>query len=77
MRGVFVLVGAVVFLVLSFVVPVFHLQFLVLGAIMLCYYFSQRTSVELEEMKEIINRHNELVKEDIELLKRDEEDIWN
>ncbi len=60
---VFILIAAVVFLALSFFVPKFYLQFLVLGAIMLCYFFSHRTSGEIEEMKEIINRHNELVKE--------------
>lgn len=75
MKDVVVLVVAVVSFVMSFALPEYYVQFLVLGAVLLSYYFSSRTSGEMEELRAIIRKHNELLQKDIELM--EEEENWN
>lgn len=65
------LIFGIVSIILSFIIHPFFLQFLVLGALLIGFYLANRRSKEMEELKKMINEHNELMKQDIDLLKKD------
>lgn len=58
-------------LFLSFVIHAYFLQFLVIGSLCLGFYLANRRSKEMDELKHIIKEHNELMKQDIDLMKKD------
>ncbi len=65
------LIAGIISLALSFIIHRYFLQFLVIGALFVGFYLANRRSKENEELKKIINEHNELMKQDIDLLKKD------
>ena len=67
----FLLAGGIICLGLSFFVKDYFLQFLVVGGLFLGFYLAWKRTSELDELKQIIKEHNELMKKDIELLKND------
>ncbi len=68
-------VAAAVFLILSFLVPRFFLQFLIMGAVLLWYFLCNcHSSDDLDETRKIIELHNELMKRDIDLLEGEDDD---
>ena len=64
------LFGALISFVLSFIVHRFFLQFLVFGIILVVLYVIEKNSYDVSELKKTIEKHNELIKNDIEELKR-------
>ena len=69
----FLLIGGIICLGLSFFVKAYFLQFLVVGGLFLGFYLAWKRTSELDELKKIIKEHNELMKEDIELLRKDQD----
>jgi len=65
------LIGGLVSFGLSFVIPHYFIQFTALGILLLVFYMINRNSAEVSELKEAIKKHNELIQEDIDLLKKD------
>ncbi|MDD5568084.1 MAG: hypothetical protein PHY88_02640 [Candidatus Omnitrophica bacterium] len=64
------LFGGLVSFGFSFVVHRFFLQFLVFGIILIVLYVIEKNSYDVTELKKTIEKHNELIKKDIEELKR-------
>ncbi len=55
---------------LSFVIHRYFLQFLLFGVILIVLYVIEKNSCDVSELKKIIEKHNELIKKDIEALKK-------
>lgn len=55
---------------LSFIIHRYFLQFLVFGAILIVLYVIEKNSCDVSELKKTIEKHNELIKKDIEELKK-------
>lgn len=70
---IFLLVGGMICLGLSFLLKAYFLQFLVMGGLFLGFYLAWKRTSELDELKEVIKEHNELMKKDIQLLKKEQE----
>ena len=64
------LIGGVISFVLSFVVHCFFVQFTALGILLFVFHMTHKNSCEVAELKKIIAEHNELIKKDIEELKK-------
>jgi uncharacterized membrane protein (DUF106 family) len=64
------LAGGLLSFVLSFVVHRFFLQFLVFGIILTVLYVIEKNSCDVSELKKTIEKHNELIKKDIEELSK-------
>lgn len=64
------LLGGLLSFVLSFIVHRFFLQFLVFGVILIVLYVIEKNSCDVSELKKTIEKHNELIKKDIEELKK-------
>jgi len=65
------LIGGLVAFGLSFVVHSFFIQFIVLGIFLLILYTINKNSCDVAELKKTIEEHNELIKKDIEELKKE------
>jgi hypothetical protein len=55
---------------LSFIIHRYFLQFLVFGIILIVLYVIEKNSCDVSELKKTIEKHNELIKRDIEELKK-------
>lgn len=55
---------------LSFIIHHYFLQFLVFGVILMVLYVIEKNSCDVSELKKTIEEHNELIKKDIEALKK-------
>lgn len=55
---------------LSFIIHRYFLQFLVFGIILTVLYVIEKNSCDVSELKKTIEKHNELIKKDIEELKK-------
>ena len=64
------LFGGLISFVLSFFVHRFFLQFLVFGIILVVLYVIEKNSCDVSELKKTIEKHNELIKKDIEELRK-------
>jgi len=64
------LAGGLVSFILSFIIHRFFLQFLVFGIILIVLYVIERNSCDVSELKKTIEKHNELIKKDIEELRK-------
>ena len=66
------LILGIIALALSFIIKQYFLQFLVLSAIFICFFLVERNKVEIGELKKLMNEHNDLIKKDLEELKKSE-----
>jgi len=64
------LIGGIVSFGLSFIIPHYFIQFTALGILLLVFHMINRNSYEVSELKKTIEKHNELIKQDIDLLKK-------
>lgn len=64
------LAGGLLSFVLSFIVHRYFLQFLVFGIILIVLYVIEKNSCDVSELKATIEKHNELIKKDIEELRK-------
>ena len=64
------LVGGLISFGLSFVAHHYFIQFIVLGVFLLILYTVNKNSCDVAELKKTIEEHNELIKQDIDLLRR-------
>jgi hypothetical protein len=55
---------------LSFIIHHFYIQFIVLGVFLLVLFTVEKNSCDVAELKKTIEEHNELMKRDIEELKK-------
>ena len=55
---------------LSFVMHHYYIQFIVLGIFLLVLFTVEKNSNDVSELKKVIEEHNELIKKDIEELKK-------
>ncbi len=65
------LVGGIVSFGLSFIIHHYFIQLTALGILLLVFYMVNKNSEEVSELKDVIKKHNELVQQDIDLLKQD------
>ena len=65
--------AAAVLLIMSFAVPKFSTQFLVPGTVFLYYFLCNCHGDDLTETKKMIEEHNKLLKQDIDLLKEEKD----
>lgn len=66
----FYLIGGVLAFGLSFIIHHFYIQFVVLGVFLLVLFTVEKNSCDVAELKKTIEEHNELIKKDIEELKK-------
>jgi accessory gene regulator protein AgrB len=64
------LIGGLVAFGLSFIIHHFYMQFIVLGIFLLVLFTIEKNSSDVAELKKVIEEHNELIKKDIEELKK-------
>lgn len=69
MKYVYLIAGIVLFL-LSFIVHQFFLQFMVLGLFLIVLHLVNKNKQDVSDLKELIQKHNELLKNDIDELKK-------
>lgn len=64
------LIGGLAAFGLSFIIHRYFIQFIVLGVFLLVLYTVNKNSCDVAELKKTIEEHNELIKKDIEELKK-------
>ena len=64
------LIGGIGSFALSFVIHHYYIQFIVLGIFLLVLFTVEKNSNDVAELKKTIEEHNELIKKDIEELKK-------
>ena len=64
------LIGGLVAFGLSFVVHRYFIQFIVLGVFLIILYVIEKNSCDVASLKKSIEEHNELIKKDIDELKK-------
>ena len=64
------IIGSLVSFALSFIIHRYFQQFIVFGIIFIVLYVIEKNSCDVSELKKIIEKHNELIKKDIEELKK-------
>lgn len=69
MKNVY-LIGGIVSFVLSFIIHSFFIQFTALGILLFVFHMTNKNSCEVAELKKTIEKHNELMEQDIDLLKK-------
>jgi hypothetical protein len=62
--------GSLISFVLSFIIHRYFQQFLVFGIILMAFYIIEKNSGDVLELKKTIEKHNELIKKDIEELRK-------
>lgn len=70
------LVGGIASFVLSFIIHSFFIQFTALGILLFVFHMIHKNSCEVAELKKTIEKHNELIKQDIALLKNEKRDEY-
>ena len=66
----FYLIGGLGSFGLSFIIHHYYIQFIVLGIFLLVLFTVEKNSCDVAELKKTIKEHNELIKKDIEELKK-------
>lgn len=69
MKYLYLIAGIVLFL-LSFFVNQFFLQFMVLGLFLIVLHLVNKNKQDVADLKKLIQQHNELLKSDIDELKK-------
>ena len=69
MKNIYLISGIVSF-VLSFIIHSYFIQFTALGILLFVFHMTNKNSCEVAELKKMIEQHNELMQQDIDLLKR-------
>ena len=69
MKYAYLIAGLIAF-GLSFVVHRYFIQFIVLGVFLIILYVIEKNSCDVAELKKTIEEHNELIKKDIEEIKK-------
>jgi len=69
MKHLYLIVGIVLFF-LSFIIHQFFLQFMVLGLFLIVLHLVNNNKQDVSDLKELIQKHNELLKNDIDELKK-------
>jgi len=64
------LIGGIVSFLVSFFVHKYFIQFMVLGLFLVVLYLLSKNSQEIADLKRSIEEHNELIKQDIDELKK-------
>jgi hypothetical protein len=64
------LIGGLVAFGLSFIVHRFFIQFIVLGVFLIVLYVIEKNSCDVAALRVSIEEHNELIKKDIEEMKK-------
>ena len=64
------LIGGIVSFLVSFFVHKYFIQFMVLGLFLVVLYLLSKNSQEIADLKRSIEEHNELMKQDINELKK-------
>ena len=64
------LTGGLVAFGLSFIIHRFFIQFIVFGIFLIVLYIIEKNSCDVAALKKSIEEHNELIKKDIEELKK-------
>lgn len=64
------LIGGLTAFGLSFVIHRYFIQFIVLGVFLLVLYTVNKNSCDVAKLKKTIEEHNELIKKDIEEMKK-------
>ena len=64
------IIGSLVSFALSFIIHRYFQQFLVFGIIFTVLYVIEKNSCDISELKKTIEKHNELIKKDIEELRK-------
>ena len=64
------LISGLLALGLSFIVHRFFIQFIVFGVLLIVLYVIEKNSCDVKSLKKSIEEHNELIRKDIEELKR-------
>ena len=64
------LIGGLVAFGLSFIIHRFFIQFIVLGIFLIVLYVIEKNSCDVAALKKSIEEHNELMKKDIEEMKK-------
>ena len=70
MKNVYYLIGGVASFLISFFAHKYFIQFTSLGILLIVFYMVNKNSCEVEQLKKTIEKHNELMQQDIELLKK-------
>ena len=65
------LIGGLLAFGLSFIVHRFFIQFIVFGILLIVLYVVEKNSCDVAALKKSIEDHNELMKKDIEALKKE------
>jgi len=66
------LIGGIASFLISFFVHKYFIQFMVLGLFLVVLYLLSKNSKEINDLKKTIQEHNELIKKDIEHLKKND-----
>ena len=74
-KYLFLAIGTLSFL-LSFFIPHYFIQFIVAAIFFSVLFIIYKNSEEIESLKKTIEEHNSLIKEDIEILKKDRPLNW-
>jgi len=69
MEYIFLICGIIFFLI-SFFAHRYFVQFVVLGVILFILYLMNKNTKEIESLKKTIKEHDQLMKEDIEELRK-------
>lgn len=69
MKYLYLIVGIVLFL-LSFIIHHYYIQFMVLGLFLIVLHLVNKNKQDVSDLKGLIQKHNELLKNDIDELKK-------
>ena len=64
------LIGGLIAFALSFIIHRYFIQFIVLGMFLVGFYIVEKNSGDVAALKKSIEEHNDLLKKDIEELKK-------
>jgi len=69
MKYLYLIAGIVLFL-LSFIIHHYYIQFMVLGLFLIVLHLVNKNKQDVSDLKGLIQKHNELLKNDIDELKK-------
>ena len=69
MKHLYLIAGIVLFL-LSFIIHHFYIQFMVLGLFLIVLHLVNKNKQDVSDLKRLVEQHNELLKNDIDELKK-------
>ena len=69
MKYLYLIAGIVLF-ILSFIIHHYYIQFMVLGLFLIVLHLVNKNKQDVSDLKGLIQKHNELLKNDIDELKK-------